>query len=198
MASSNTSGLTASRYASSLVDIAEDSKKIEKVASDINDLAGMLDSSEDFQAFIKSPLLSRDEKVKAVAEIGKQAKFQDVTINFLSLLAENRRLQMLPDMIKAVRNEIFTRNGEVVADVRSAFPMDEKTQKELSKTLATAVGQDVAMNVSIDETLIGGMVVTVGSKMFDASVKRKLERLKIAMMSGGANTNSAADKAANK
>ena len=85
----------------------------------------------------------------------------------------------------------------MVADVKSAFPLDAKQQQDLQAALKKAVGKEIAINVEIDKDLIGGMVVTVGSQMFDASVKRKLERLRIAMMSG-ANNNNAADKAANQ
>jgi len=163
VASKKTSGITAMRYATALIDTAEKHKKIDAIAQDINDIEAMLNDSDDFQSFVKSPLISVDEKSKAVEAIAAKAKFQDI----------------------------------VVADVKSAFPLDAKQQQDLQAALKKAVGKEIAINVEIDKDLIGGMVVTVGSQMFDASVKRKLERLRIAMMSG-ANNNNAADKAANQ
>lgn len=197
MASKKTSGVTAMRYATALIDTAEKHKKIDDVAQDINDIEAMLNDSKDMQLFVKSPLISASEKSKTVEAIASKAKLQDITTNFLKLLAENGRLDMIILMIKAVRKEISVRRGEVVADVKSAFPLDAKQQQDLQAALKKAVGKEIAINVEIDKDLIGGMVVTVGSQMFDASVKRKLERLRVAMMSG-ANNNSAADKAANQ
>ncbi len=197
MASKKTSGVTAMRYATALIDTAEKHKKIDDVAQDINDIEAMLNDSKDMQLFVKSPLISASEKSKTVEAIASKAKLQDITTNFLKLLAENGRLDMIVPMIKAVRKEISVRRGEVVADVKSAFPLDVKQQQDLQAALKKAVGKEIAIKVEIDKDLIGGMVVTVGSQMFDASVKRKLERLRVAMMSG-ANNNSAADKAANQ
>lgn len=194
MASKNTSGLAAMRYATAFVDTAEAKKITDSIVQDINDLEAMLYDSNDFQSFIKSPLISVKEKSAAIETIASKAKLQDITINFLKLLAENNRLYMLSKIIKAVRKEVSMRRGEVIADVRSAFPLDSKQQKDLQAALKKAVGKEIAINVEVDKDLIGGMVVTVGSQMFDASVKRKLERLRIAMMSG-ANNNNAADKA---
>jgi F-type H+-transporting ATPase subunit delta len=180
------------RYASAFVDIAEQSKNIDSVSKDMDDLEAMFESSEDFQSFAKSPLLAREEKERAVRAIAEKAKLQDITTNFLCLLAQNRRMGMLPEMIAAVRADISARRGEVVAKIKSAFPLEAAQQQEIEKTLAKAVGKNVAVTVEIDKDLIGGMVVTVGSQMYDASVKRKLERLKIKMMSGaGANVDAA-------
>ncbi len=197
MASKNTSGLAAMRYATAFIDTAEAKKATDSIVQDINHLETMLNDSNDFQYFIKSPLISSDEKRNAIEAIAIKAKLQDISVNFLKLLAENNRLDMLSKIIKAVRQEISTRRGEVVADVRSAFPLEDKQKQDLQTALKNAVGKEIAINVEIDKDLIGGMVVTVGSQMFDASVKRKLERLRIAMMSG-ANNNMAADKAANQ
>lgn len=197
MASNKTSSVAAMRYATALVDIAEKNQSIEALVSDMDALEAMLQSSDDLRNFAKSPLISREEKQKTVQAIAQKAKFQDITSNFLSLLAQNRRLHMISAIIRAIRTDISVRKGEVMADVRSAFPLNDNEQKELQATLKKAIGKDIAINVEIDKDLIGGMVVTVGSQMFDASVKRKLERLKIAMTSN-ANTNAAAQRTANE
>ncbi len=188
MASKQTSGAAALRYASAFVEIANDSKKIDAVETDLNDLDAMMTSSDDFYTMLNSPLISREQKQQAIEVIAKKAKFQDITINFLSLLAQNNRLAILPAIMKAVRADISNMRGEVVAHVASAFKLTKEQENTLNASLAKAVGKNVAIKMEVQEDLIGGMVVTVGSQIIDDSVKRKLERLKIAMKSN-ANSN---------
>jgi F-type H+-transporting ATPase subunit delta len=197
VASKTNSGAAALRYATALIDTAEQSKKIDAVEKDLNDLEAMISDSTDLQNMMRSPLISADEKVKAVQAISKKAKFQDITANFLALLAQNGRLNMVRSMINAVRAEASRRRGEISANVQTAFKLSKEQEKALQESLTKAMGQTVAVNLEVKQDLIGGMVVTVGSKMFDASVKRKLERLKIAMKSN-ANNNTATAKVANQ
>ncbi|HPD83746.1 MAG: F0F1 ATP synthase subunit delta [Alphaproteobacteria bacterium] len=197
MASKQTSGAAALRYATALVDSAEASKKIDAVEKDLNDLEAMISDSKDLQNLIHSPLISQSDKIKAIQAIAQAAKFQNITSNFLALLAQNSRLNIVMAIVKAVRKEISSRRGEVSANIQSAFKLSKEQEKALQESLAKAVGQAVAIQVEVKEDLIGGMVVTVGSQMFDASVKRKLERLKIAMKSN-ANNNAANSKVANE
>jgi F-type H+-transporting ATPase subunit delta len=197
VASKQTSGAAALRYATAFVDIAESQNKIDSVEKDLNDLESMVQGSDDLQKLMNSPLISQEEKIKAVQAIGAKAKFQDVTVNFLSLLAQNSRLNMVLPVMNAVRAEISRRRGEISAQIQTAFKLSKEQEKALQESLAKAVGQAVAINVEVKQDLIGGMVVTVGSQMFDASVKRKLERLKIAMKSN-ANNNVAQENAANQ
>jgi len=197
VASKQTSGAAALRYATALVDSAEASKKIDAVEKDLNDLEAMISDSKDLQNLIHSPLISQSDKIKAIQAIAQAAKFQNITSNFLALLAQNSRLNIVMAIVKAVRKEISSRRGEVSANIQSAFKLSKEQEKALQESLAKAVGQAVAIQVEVKEDLIGGMVVTVGSQMFDASVKRKLERLKIAMKSN-ANNNAANSKVANE
>ena len=198
MASKQTSGAAALRYATALVDIAAETGKIDAVEKDLNDLEAMIAASDDLQTLIHSPLLSRGQQQEAVQAIAAKAKFQDITSNFLALLSQNRRLNMLGAMINAVRMDISRRRGEVSAHVQSAFKLTPAQEKALQESLAKAVGQAVAVNVEVKEDLIGGLVVTVGSQMIDDSVKRKLERLKIAMKSNANNNASGEGKVANQ
>lgn len=197
MASKQTSGAAALRYATALVDIAEDNKKIDSVEKDLHDLQAMIAASDDLQTLIASPLLSRSQQQAAVEALGKKAKFQDITVNFLALLAQNRRLGMVQAIITAVHDMMSKRRGEVSAKVQSAFKLSPAQEKALRAALEKAVGKSVAIQVDVEKDLIGGMVVTMGSQMIDDSVKRKLERLKIAMTSG-ANTNTQHTNAANE
>jgi len=195
LASNNTSGAAALRYATALVDIAQESGKSDAVEKDLMAFQSALSESQDLQKLTQSPLISRKDKQEAVQAIAKKGGFQDIASNFLALLAQNNRLNMVSGVINAVRMELSRRRGEISADVQSAFALTSAQEKELQESLAKAMGQAVAVNVEVNKDLIGGMIVTVGSQMIDDSVKRKLERLKIAMKSG-ANNNSSADKAA--
>ncbi|NQZ13228.1 MAG: F0F1 ATP synthase subunit delta [Alphaproteobacteria bacterium] len=197
MASKQTSGVAALRYATAFVDTALESKKTDAIEKDLNDLAAMIEGSSDLQKLIQSPLVSREGQQKCVQEVAKKAKFQDITANLLSLLAQNRRLNMINAVISAVHADLANRRGEIVAEVQTAFKLSKEQEKALQEALTKAVGKTVAVKVAVQEDLLGGMVVTVGSQMIDDSVKRKLERLQIAMKSS-ANTNSASAKVANE
>jgi F-type H+-transporting ATPase subunit delta len=197
VASQQTSGAAALRYATALVEIAADSKNIDSVEQDLNDLEAMMAGSEDLQNLIKSPLMSRQQQHNAIVAVAEKAKFQVITANFLCLLAQNRRLNMLSSIINAVRMEFSKMRGEVSAHVASAFKLSPEQEKALQESLTKAMGQTVAVKVDVQEDLIGGMVVTVGSQIIDDSVKRKLERLKIAMKSN-ANNNADDMKVANE
>lgn len=198
MASKQTSGVAALRYATALVEIAADSKKIDAVEQDLNDMEAMMLASEDLQNLVKSPLISRFQQQNAIATVAQKAKFQDITTNFLCLLAQNRRLNILPSIINAVRMEFSKMRGEVSAHVASAFKLSPQQESALQESLAKAMGQAVAVKVDVQEDLIGGMVVTVGSQIIDDSVKRKLERLKMAMKSNANNNDGDNQQIANE
>lgn len=195
MATKNaSSGAAARRYATALIETALEAKALDSVEKDMNELAAMIASSADLQNVLHSPLFKRAEQNDALVALAEKAKFHDLTKNFLSLLAENRRLPILDGVIGAVKMEVATRRGEVSASVQSATALSDAETKALQKSLSEAMGQNVTLDVSVNKDLIGGMVVTVGSRMIDDSVKRKLERLKQAMKSG-ANQNANQAKA---
>lgn len=197
MASNKTSGVAAMRYASAFVDSAFESKKADAIEQDLQEFANMIAGSADLQKFIQSPLISREDQQEAIMALAKKAKFQDITANFLTLLAQNRRLSMIDSIIVEVSKDLAARRGEVAAQVQTAFKLTAAQEKALQEALTKAVGKTVAINVEVKEDLIGGMVVTVGSQMIDDSIKRKLERLKIAMTSN-ANNNAPAQNVANE
>lgn len=197
MASNKTSGVVAMRYASAFVDSAIESQKSDAIEKDLQEFAMMIAGSEDLKTFIKSPLISRLDQQEAITALSKKAKFQDITANFLALLAQNRRLSMIDSIIAAVTKDLAARRGEVAARVQTAFKLSPDQEKALQDALTKAVGKTVSVHLDVDESLIGGMVVTVGSQMIDDSIKRKLERLKIAMTSN-ANNNAPAKNVANE
>ena len=198
MASNKISGAAAVRYATALVEVAADSGKIDSVEKDLNEFEGMIAASQDLQLVLRSPLISREQQIAAMTSLAQKAGFQDITANFLALLAQNRRLPMAQGIVNAVKADISRRRGEIAADVQSAFELTKAQEKALQDSLANALGQAVAVNVSVDKDLIGGMIVTVGSRMIDDSVKRKLERLKRAMQSNSNSNNNSEAAVANQ
>lgn len=183
MASQQTSGAAARRYASALVDTAVNAKSLEAVEQDLKDFEAMIAGSNDLQNLIRSPLFNRVQQAAAMAAIADKAKFNPVTRNFLQLLADNRRLNIVSAVISAVKDSIQKRRGEMSAQVQVAYPLTDEQRKALQDALSKATGRTVDINLSVNKDLIGGMIVTVGSKMIDDSVKRKLERLERAMKS---------------
>jgi len=184
VASKQTSGAAALRYASALVDTAIQAKALEAIEKDLGELEAMIAASSDLQTLIRSPLFNRDEQRTAVTAIAEKAGFNILTRNFLALLADNRRLNIVSAVICAVKEDMQRRRGEVSANVQSAYKLSAAQEKALREALSKATGRSVALNVEINTDLIGGMIVTVGSRMIDDSVKRKLERLERAMKSG--------------
>ncbi len=190
MAGPSNINLIASRYVSALLDMAEEAKLIEQVEKDLQDLSGMIDSSEDLQSLIGNPLMSREQHKAGILAIAEKAKLQQLTGNFLGVVADNRRLPALPQIIKKFQEELRKRRGEVEARVETAFALTPAQTDALQKELTKSMGTNVTLSVEVNEELLGGMIVTVGSRMIDDSVRRKLERLQ-RTMSSGSNENQA-------
>ena len=178
-------GGLAARYASALYDLADDSNAIDAVAADLNGLHALMSDSEDFARFIKSPVLSREEQAKGIAAIASQAGLDMTTQKFLGLVASNRRLFALPAMIKAFHDILAARRGLVTADVTAATELTDAQSQSLAKSLKAAVGTSVTMTTNVDSSLLGGLIVRIGSRMVDSSLKSKLQRLKLSMKGVG-------------
>ena len=187
MAVSSTSyNAVARRYASAFIDIAGESQSLDHVEKDLAALSSMIEASEDFRTLLHSPLFSRQDQQAGLQALAQKAGFHAATHNLLLLLAQNRRLPALAAVIGAVRSELSKRRGEVDAHVESAFALTPEQTKALQSSLVESLGNNVSLNVSVNKDLIGGMIVTVGSKMIDDSVKRKIDRLGRALQSGKA------------
>lgn len=182
------SNVVSTRYVGALIDLAEEAKKLKDVEKDFADLAGMAASSADFQHLIRSPLIGTTAQLAAVEAIAKKAHFTTLTTNFLKVLVNNRRLNILESVLSAFVAKIAARRGEVVVTVQTAQDLTAAQIKSLEATLKKETGADVVLNTQVEPAILGGMIVTVGSHMIDDSVARKLEKLK-ASMSGGANEN---------
>lgn len=190
MAGSSNTNLVASRYVASLLDMAEDAKITDKVEKDLAELGAMIAASPDLQSLISNPLMNRDQQKDGILTVAEKAKFQQLTGNFLGVVADNRRLPILPQIIGAFEAELRKRRGEVEARVETAYALTKAQTEALQKELSKAMGTNVALTVDVNQDLLGGMVVTVGSQMIDDSVRNKLEKLR-RTMSSGSNENQA-------
>ena len=175
----------AARYATAIFEMAKEQKKLAAVEKDVAALDDMLNSSADLRALINSPVYSRQEQGDAIAAVAKKAKLSPLFANSLGLMASKRRLFVLPQLAKALRKLIAVENGEVTADVIAAKEMTKAQQDKLAKSLKATTGKDVKINLSVDESLIGGLIVKVGSQMIDTSIRSKLGNLQNAMKEVG-------------
>lgn len=182
MASNNrSSGTAALRYASALVDLATEQGSVPQVEQDVADLRAMIADSSDLQSLIRSPLIGVAEQSRGLSALADSAKLSVLTKNFLLTLIANRRTADMDSILKAVQDNIAARRGEVKADVASATELSASQKKTLEESLSKTIGRPVAINVTVDTSLIGGVVVTLGSIQIDDSVKSKLDRLSLAM-----------------
>jgi F-type H+-transporting ATPase subunit delta len=174
------SGL-AGRYAAALFELAEEQKTLDAVADDLHDLRTLTDESAELERLIRSPVLSREEQARALDAVGERAGFHELTNKFLGLLAQNRRLFALPEVIEAYDALLAEHRGEVAGEVVSAVPLSATQLESVQQHLSAAVGQTVKLSTSVDPNLLGGLVARVGSRMIDASIRSKLRQLELAL-----------------
>jgi F-type H+-transporting ATPase subunit delta len=141
----------------------------------------MLDESADLRRLVRSPVISREDQGKALAALGERAGFNALTAKFLGVVAEHRRLFALPGIIEAYSAMLAEHKGEVGAELVSAVPLQDQQVTTLEKQLSSAVGKQVLLSARVDPGLLGGLVVRVGSRMLDASLRTKLRQLELAM-----------------
>jgi F-type H+-transporting ATPase subunit delta len=171
----------AGRYAAALFDLAKDQRQLETVERDVTSFQRMLGESADLRRLVRSPVISADEQAQAIAVILEKSGITGLTANFFRLIARNRRLFAVADMLKGFRHLLAQHRGEVSADVTSAHPLTEEQRHQLSDTLKASIGKNVQINTRVDPNLLGGLVVKIGSRMIDSSLRTKLGSLKVAM-----------------
>ncbi len=178
-----TTGLSeiAGRYAHALYELAEEGRELDAVAGDLRALKGMIESSQDLRRLTRSPLISRRDQAKAMAALLAQAGLGGTVRHFVGVTAQNRRLFLLPAMIDAFLATLAARRGEVTAEVASAAPLAAAQVDALKAQLAKVVGKSVNLLLKVEPALLGGLVVKVGSRMVDSSLKSKLQRLQLVM-----------------
>ena len=180
----NSGGIQASlagRYATALFELARDAKAIDSVGISLSGLSAALEQSKDFAALTTNPLLSRAAATKAVTSVAKSMKLDGLTGNFLGVLAQNRRLGQLGAVIQSYNALAAAHRGEATAEVTSAHPLDTAQVVALKAQLRTKVGRDVAVDLKVDPTILGGLVVKIGSQMIDSSIRTRLNTLANAM-----------------
>lgn len=175
----------AARYATAVFELAREAKKLPALESDVNALFVTLGESAALRDLISSPIYSRAEQAGAITGIAKKMGLSDIVTNMLGLMAGKRRLFVLPALIRAVNALIADEKGEVAADVKSAKKLTKAQETKLASALKKAIGKDVNVNATVDEALIGGLVVKVGSTMIDSSIAAKLNNLQNAMKEVG-------------
>lgn len=179
-ASSGASGL-AGRYAGALFDLANEQKALDQVHEDLQGFMALLHDSDDLSRLIESPAISKDDQVKALTAIAKKAGASDLTTKFMGLLADKRRAFVLPDVIDAYAVLLAEEKGLVQAEVVSAIELTQAQVDDVKDKISKSVGKTVTMTQRVDPSLMGGLVVRVGSRMIDASLKTKLHQLELAM-----------------
>ena len=179
--SSGSTGL-AGRYAGALYALAIDSNKVDSIHDELGRLSDLIDESQDLRKLLESPILSREEQKRAITTVMEKAGADALTVKFLGTLASNGRLSALPRVIQAFQQEHARRRGQVSAEVISAVALDDNRKVVVEKTVARLAGSDkVSLSMRVDPSLIGGLVVRIGSRMIDTSIKTKLSRLESAM-----------------
>ena len=171
----------AGRYASALFDLARDQKQIEAVGKSLDALNQALVDSKDFNELVTSPLVSREEAGKALAAIAPQLGLDPLTTNFMGVLARNGRKGQLQPVIRAYRRLASEHRGETTAEVVTAHALNDDQLAALRAQLRTRAGRDVAIDATVDPTILGGIVVKLGSQQIDGSIRTKLTRLALAM-----------------
>jgi len=175
----------ASRYASAVFDLVKEGKGLKALEADINALDAALTDSTEFRALIDSPIYTRDQQAAAMGAIAKKLKLSPTMANTTQLMAQKRRLFVLPALVATLREMLADERGEVTAEVTSAKALTKAQSDKLAKALKAQVGKDVAVKTTVDESLIGGLIVKVGSKMIDTSIRSKLDALQNTMKEVG-------------
>jgi F-type H+-transporting ATPase subunit delta len=173
------------RYATALFELARDERAIDAVKADLDTLAAMLEQSADLRRLVRSPVFAAEAQLKALSAVLDKAGITGVSANFLKVLTVNRRLFAISDVIRAFNALVAKFKGEATADVTVAEALSDKNLNALKASLKSVTGKDVILNVKVDRSLIGGLVVKLGSRMVDSSLRTKLNSIKHAMKEAG-------------
>lgn len=174
----------AGRYASALYDLAVEQKQAAEVEADLGKVQAMIDESTDLQRMVRSPVIPAAEQTAALVALLPKVGTGPLVTNFMKLIASNRRLFAVSDMIKAYRTIAAKARGELTAEVATAHPLTDAQTEALKQVLKGEAGKDVSLAVKVDPSLLGGLVVKLGSRMIDNSLKTKLGAMKAALTGG--------------
>lgn len=180
MADTIVSGM-AGRYATALFELADEAGAIDSVKTDLDRLSALIAESADLARLVKSPVFTADVQLSAMTAILEKAEIGGLAGNFVKLVAQNRRLFALPHMIADFSALVAAKRGETTAQVTAAQPLSDAHLAELKEALASKTGKDVQLDVTVDPSILGGLIVKLGSRMVDASLKTKLNSIRHAM-----------------
>ena len=169
------------RYASALFELAREEKATEEVGRQLSGLGSAIGQSDDLRRLVRSPIYSSGNQIAALDGVAGELGVSGTALNFLKLVAKNRRLAALPDIIKAYATLLASSKGEIAGEVISAEPLSGQQLDDLKAALKSSLGRDVALTTRVDSAILGGLIVKVGSRMMDNSLKTKLQSLKTAM-----------------
>ncbi len=175
----------AGRYASALFELANEQNRLDEVDRDLGKFQSLLDASSDLKRLVNSPAFAAEEQQRALGAVMDWAAIGATTGNFLKVVARNRRLFAAEDMIKTFRGLLARHRGEVAAEVKSAIALSDAQLAALRAKLKSTFGKDVRLDAKVDPTLLGGLVVKIGSRMFDSSLRTKLSNLKVVLKGSG-------------
>lgn len=175
----------AARYATAIFELAKEGSALTALEADLDTLETALNDSADLRAVLSSPVYSREDLGKAITALSDKLGLSATTKGALGMMAQNRRLFALPQLIAELRRMIADEKGEITAEVTSATVLTKAQADQLAATLKANVGKTVKLNVAVDENLIGGLIVKVGSKMIDTSIRSKLAALQHSMKEVG-------------
>jgi len=175
----------AGRYAAAVFSLAQEDDQLQALENDVDALESALSDSDDLRAMVMSPVYSRAQQQAAISAVAKKMDLSGAMANTLALMGSKRRLFVLPQLIAQLRSMIADEKGEVTAEIRTAQPLSDAQAEKLAKMLAKQVGKSVKIETTVDESLIGGLVVKVGSRMIDTSIRAKLANLQNAMKEVG-------------
>ncbi len=175
----------AARYAQAVFELAKEQKAIVKLEADVAEVSEAIEASEELVSLINSPIYSRDEQIRAISAIVKQMAILESLGSTLGLMASKRRLFVLPALLERLKDLIADHKSEVSAEVTSAKALNKTQSDKLSKAITASVGKTVKLKATVDEDIIGGLIVKVGSKMVDTSIRSKLISLQNVMKEVG-------------
>ncbi|HSF94112.1 MAG TPA: F0F1 ATP synthase subunit delta [Thermohalobaculum sp.] len=182
---SNLVSSAAGRYANALFELASEGDALSQTEQDMEALGQALEASDDLRNLLGSPIYTREDQARAMAAVAEAMNLSTLVRNVVALMASKRRLFVLGDVIEIFAMLMAEHRGEVTAEVTAARALSKAQQTALAKSLKAAIGREVKLNLAVDEGIIGGLVVKVGSKMIDTSIRSKLASLQNAMREVG-------------
>ena len=171
----------AGRYATALFEFARDRDALDEVAAEFVDLGKMIESSDDLGHLLSSPVIAVNDQGRGMAALIKNAGGSEIIQNFVGVVGQNRRLFALKDIINAFQTLVAEHRGEIVAEITSAQKLNDDQLAKIKSELIDAMKTDVQIETSINESILGGLIVKIGSQMVDSSLRTKIQNLRLTM-----------------